>query len=222
MLKLKTLVKQNKGLVVFILLMSVFRSAIADWNTVPTGSMLPTIVEGDRIGINKLAYDVKLPFINHTIARLAEPKRGEIIVFESNAADVRLVKRVIGLPGDSVAMENNQLFINDQAVGYRLDSAPATKRSHGVTYAIESLPGKPHPIQLINDRASDFDSFDRVIVPADMYLVLGDNRRASADSRVYGLVPRQEILGRAENVVLSFNYDNYYIPRANRIWRPLI
>ena len=78
--------------------MSIFRSAVADWYTVPTGSMLPTIKEGDRIIVNKMAYDLKFPFTQLSLIALNEPQRGDIVVFESLAANNRLIKRMIGLP----------------------------------------------------------------------------------------------------------------------------
>src|SRR5437762_1451462 len=96
----------------FVILMVIFRSAFADWNTVPTGSMKPTIVEGDRIFVNKLAYDLRVPLTHIPIYKFGDPKRGDIVVFDSKAADTRLVKRVIGLPGDVVEMRNNRLTIN--------------------------------------------------------------------------------------------------------------
>src|SRR6187402_3582202 len=90
--------KENKSFFIFVVLMLVFRSALADWNTVPTGSMKPTILEGDRIAVNKLAYDLRVPFTAISLLKLADPERGDIVVFESKASAKRLVKRVIGLP----------------------------------------------------------------------------------------------------------------------------
>ena len=95
---------RNKGFITFMLCMIVFRSAVADWNVVPTGSMQPTIQIGDRIFVDKAAYDVRLPFTHVSLIHLADPKRGDIVVLDSQAANERLVKRVIGLPGDEVAM----------------------------------------------------------------------------------------------------------------------
>src|SRR5712671_1022116 len=92
--------REYRGFALFVVLMVVFRSSLADWNTVPTGSMKPTILEGDRIWVNKLAYDLRLPLTGVSLYRLADPQRGDIVVFDSKAADTRLVKRVIGLPGD--------------------------------------------------------------------------------------------------------------------------
>ena len=93
--------REYRGFALFIVLMIIFRSALADWNVVPTGSMKPTILEGDRILVNKLAYDFKVPLTHISVYKFADPKRGDIVVFDSKPADTRLVKRVIGLPGDT-------------------------------------------------------------------------------------------------------------------------
>src|SRR5471032_1761970 len=101
-----------RGFIIFLVIMFSFRSAIADWNDVPSGSMLPTILIGDRILVDKLAYDLKFPFTTVHLSTWGAPKRGDIVVFYSPADGVRLVKRVIGLPGDQISMQDNQLTIN--------------------------------------------------------------------------------------------------------------
>ena len=121
--------KEYKSLLVFISLLLVFRSAVADWNDVPTGSMKPTIVEGDRIFINKMAYDIRVPFTHISLVKLAEPQPNDIIIFDSVASDKRLVKRVIGVPGDKISMRNNQLFINGQAIAYEAKEKSIAKKS---------------------------------------------------------------------------------------------
>jgi len=208
--------KENKSLLVFISLMLVFRSAVADWNDVPTGSMKPTIVEGDRIFINKMAYDIRVPFTHISLLRLAEPQPNDIIIFDSVASDKRLVKRVIGVPGDNVSMKNNQLFINGQAIVYK--AKKQNIKSHHKS--IETINGQSHTIRL-NNVASQLANFSAVTVPADKYLVLGDNRDNSADSRVIGFVPRDEIIGRSSKVAFSLNYDNYFLPRSERFFHQL-
>jgi len=205
---------EYKSFALFVILMIIFRSALADWNTVPTGSMKPTIVEGDRILVNKLAYDLRIPFTHVSIHKFADPKRGDIVVFDSEAADTRLVKRVIGLPGDIVEMRDNSVTINGVRaqylnVEYRVDAI----------FAIESYGGMAHQIELAPTGVSRFSSFGPVKVPDNRYLVLGDNRDNSADSRVHGFIPRAEIVGDARTVVLSINYDHYYLPRAERFFR---
>jgi signal peptidase I len=208
--------REYRGFAVFIVLMVIFRSALADWNVVPTGSMKPTIVEGDRIFVNKLAYDFKIPLTHISLHRFADPGRGDIVVFDSRAADARLVKRVIGLPGDTVEMRGNRLTINGIAARYS-----GVDDESDATFAIESYRNMSHRIELARTGASRFSTFGPVTVPKDHYLVLGDNRDNSADSRYYGFIPRDEIVGNARTIVLSLDYDDYYLPRADRFFRPL-
>lgn len=212
----KKLVKENKNFLLFISLMCVFRSAVADWYTVPTGSMLPTIELGDRITVNKMAYDLRVPFSKVSLLRTAEPERGDIVVFESDAANERLIKRLIGLPGDKVAMRNDVLYLNGQALPYNV-----TRQSDGELIAQEKIDSITHIVRIDKTVPATLSSFDEVEVPKDHYLVLGDNRRNSADSRVYGFVPRSELKGKAHHVAFSLDYDNYYIPRSERVLQSL-
>jgi signal peptidase I len=208
--------RHNRGFVLFVVLMALFRSAVADWNSVPSGSMRPTVIEGDRILVNKLAYDVRIPFTHVSLYRSADPKRGEIVVFDSQKADKRLVKRVIGEPDDVVQLLDNRLFINGARVPYVAASC-ADERC----VAEEDLGVVKHRVNLEPLRHSRLSSFAPVRVPAGHYLVLGDNRDNSADSRVYGFVPRAEIIGRSNRVAFSVDYDNYYLPRGDRFWHSL-
>lgn len=206
----KNIWRDNKSFIIFIALMLVFRSAVADWNDVPTGSMKPTIIEGDRIFVDKLAYDINIPFIGYSIYKLDDPKTNDIIIFNSTQAGKRLVKRVIGVPGDIVSMQNNRLNINGKPVDYLVQS-----NTDGIKVLTEQISSIGHSIQLTQTQAMQ-TSFRPVKVPANHYLVLGDNRNHSADSRVIGFVPRDEIIGRSNKVVLSLDYDNYFLPRRNR------
>lgn len=209
------LLKDNKSILLFLALMCVFRSAVADWNVVPTGSMNPTIIEGDRILVNKLAYDVQVPFIHQSLIKLADPARGDIIVFNSAVSEVRLVKRVVGLPGDKISLYNNVLYINGEVLSYENISS-----SLNTVDRTENLLGINHAVRL-NVAGSRLSNFDEVKVPEGFYLALGDNRDRSADSRVIGFIPRDEIIGQAKRVVMSLNYDNFYIPRSDRFWHSL-
>ena len=205
------LLKQNQFFLFFVLLMLVFRSSIADWNSVPTGSMKPTIIEGDRIWVNKMAYDLRIPFTHISLLKRSDPLRGDIIVFDSKAAGKRLVKRVIAIPGDQVAMRNNVLFLNGKSLKYQLQGY-----QDGFVKLLENLPEKQHLIQVRKDRHVLQSSFPLINVPDGYYLALGDNRDNSADSRFIGLIPRNEIVGRTRTVVMSLNYDHYYLPRKAR------
>jgi signal peptidase I len=203
--------REYRGFVLFVALMVVFRSALADWNVVPSGSMKPTILEGDRILVNKIAYDARIPLTHIPLHRFAEPQRGDIVIFDSKAADTRLVKRVIGLPGDIVAMTDNRLSINGVDARYSGIEVGAD-----AIFAIETYAGRSHRIELARTGGSGASTFGPVRVPEDHYLVLGDNRDNSADSRFYGFVPRDEIVGSTKTVVLSLDYDHYYRPRLDR------
>ncbi|HBR98030.1 MAG TPA: signal peptidase I [Gammaproteobacteria bacterium] len=209
-------VRQQRGLMLFILLLGVFRGAIADWSPVPTGSMNPTIVPGDVIWVNKLAYDVRVPFSEITLARLAEPQRGDIVVFRSAAADKRLVKRVICLPGDEVMLRGNRLIVNSQTADYQ----PLHSQLDGDF--TESLPDMTHAVRFTPTHLARSANFGPVRIPQDQFLVLGDNRNNSADSRVYGFVPRREIVGRASHVLLSVHLALPPEPRFERFVTPLL
>lgn len=208
-----------RGLVVFAVLMAVFRSSIADWNLVPSGSMRPTLLEGDRIFVNRVAYDLKLPFSQTSVARIGDPQRGDIVVFFSPEDGTRLVKRVIGLPGDRVEMREDQLIINGAPVAYhvlREEMSP----DGAALIANETLSGRSHEMAVLPERLA-MRNFGPVDVPPDEYLMMGDNRDNSKDSRYIGFVARRLLAGRATRVVLSLDAQRYYQPRAGRFLHPL-
>jgi len=214
--KAKKFWETNRLFLIVIATMFVFRSAVADWNSVPTGSMLPTIVEGDRILVNKLAYDIRIPFTHVSIFQVDNPKRGDIVIFDSHVSEQRLVKRVIGLPGDIVEMKNNTLVINGKELKYQNEND-----NYFIKDEKEDLFGVIHDIRISRAFKGRLSSFSATQVPQNHYLVLGDNRDNSADSRVIGFVPRDEIVGRARTVVMSLDYDNYYLPRSDRFFHKL-
>src|SRR5438874_4693112 len=111
--------KEIRPMLILAAILFSIRSSLADWNDVPTGSMKPTILEGDRVFVNKLAYDLKVPFTTRHLAEWSNPRRGDIVVFFSPHDGKRLVKRVIGLPGDTIELRNNVLVLNGQAVEYK-------------------------------------------------------------------------------------------------------
>src|SRR5258708_16441929 len=111
--------KEIRPLLILALIVFSIRSSLADWNDVPTGSMKPTILEGDRVFVNKLAYDLKVPFTTLHIAEWSNPHRGDIVVFYSPHDGKRLVKRVVGLPGDSIELPNEGLILNGEPVEYK-------------------------------------------------------------------------------------------------------
>ncbi|NBV21634.1 MAG: signal peptidase I [Proteobacteria bacterium] len=205
---------------VILFVTTALRSALADWNDVPTGSMKPTILEGDRVWVNKLAYDLKVPFTTLHLAEWSEPARGEVVVFFSPANGQRLVKRVIGLPGDTVELRENRLLLNGRAVEYAaletasVEAIPAAQRPQH-DFASEQLPERKHAV-MATPALPARRSFGPLTVPAGHYFMLGDNRDNSLDSRYFGAVPREKIVGRATSVVLSVDREHWYAPRWER------
>ena len=213
------------SIVVAVLIATSFKSAVADWNVVPTGSMKPTIVEGDRIFVNKLAYDLKIPYTTWHIAAWGDPERGDIVVFYSPADGKRLVKRVMGLPGDSLSMRDNRLFINGKEIEHEpVDREAIHETAPEMTlhkrFFIENLEGREYPVLITQNRPS-LRSFGPVTVPEGSYYMMGDNRDNSADSRYFGFVERHRIVGRATSVVASLDRTDHYRPRWERFFTRL-
>jgi signal peptidase I len=211
--------REWRGFAAFVVVMLVFRSAVADWNQVPSGSMLPSILVGDRIVVDKLAYDLRVPFTLLRIASWGAPERGDVVTFTSPESDLLMVKRIIAVPGDEVSMRHNRLTINGTTATYSLvpaDEAPVPLRPHHALY-LEDILGSRRYVMLRDDDAQSFvSSFQTTRVPPGHYLMLGDNRDNSRDSRAIGFVPRERILGRAKAIAFSLDYENYYAPRLDR------
>jgi len=201
------------------------KSSLADWNWVPTGSMNPTILDGDLVYVDKIAYDLRIPLTLHRLAKWSDPRRGDVIICLSPEDETRLVKRVIGLPGDTIEMKRNVLFINSRPANYsRIDPEyaerlPAQLKNRAVL-AAEDLDGLEHPVMSIPSIPAIRD-FGPLTVPHDSYFVMGDNRDMSKDSRYFGFVQRDAILGKAKAVIVSFDITDKYQPRLKRFLLPL-
>jgi signal peptidase I len=225
--RLTRLWKEWRGFILFIAIMVVFRSAIADWNQVPSGSMKPSILIGDRIVVDKLAYDLRIPFTLVRLARWGQPDRGDVVTFPSPRDETLYVKRVIGLPGDIVELRRNHLFVNgEEAVYTELGEAEAAalEVDNKALYRFyrEQIGTMNHIVMLRRDRAeTSYQSFGPIEVPASHYLMLGDNRDDSGDYRVIGWVDRDRILGRAHAIAFSLDYEHHYAPRMDRFFEAL-
>jgi signal peptidase I len=219
-------VVEYRSLLLFLISMLLFRSAFADWTYVPTGSMNPTIVEGDRVLVDKMAYGLRVPFTTTLLTRGNHPKRGDIAIFASPKDGITLIKRVIGLPGDRVEMRDERLLVNGVETEYSAASdvadadLPRVTRAQDHSYLTEHLSNRPHAIMVLPERMA-MRSFGLMLVPPGDYLMLGDSRDNSEDSRYIGFVPRASIVGRAIRVAYSLNSDRWYLPRADRWLTPL-
>ncbi len=209
------------------LVLGSLRSALADWNDVPTGSMKPTILEGDRVFVNKMAYDLRFPFTLWRLAEWDDPKRGDIVVFFSPHDGKRLVKRVVGTPGDTLEMRAGKLHVNGVPAKYdQIDDA--AKSDYGVRdsgryiFFKESVDDiVTHPILIAPDQLS-VRNFGPVTVPEGKYFMMGDNRDESFDSRYFGFVERRQIVGHALSVVVSVDRENWWLPRTDRFFDKLM
>ena len=205
---------------VMLLVISSLRSALADWNDVPTGSMKPTIEEGDRVVVNKLAYDLKVPFTTIELLKWSDPKRGDIVVLFSPIDGTRLVKRVIAVPGDRVEMRDNQLFVNGRAASWKPIGSQDDAEQGPTTIVEETLNGRTHRVML-TPHIPAVRSFGPVVVPAGRYFVMGDNRDNSNDSRFIGMIERRRIVGKATAVAFSLDRAHYFVPRLSRFFTKL-
>jgi signal peptidase I len=210
--------RANKGFIAFLLLFGVFRTAVADWNPIPTGSMRPNLLQGDVVFVNRMAFDLKIPLLGISVARLGEPERGDVVTFTSPADGERLIKRILAVPGDVVEMHGDRLTINgveatytdieavrERAGGQEVGALRLSEHIAGTEQRVQVLPGAP----ALRD-------FGPLHIPADRYLMLGDNRDDSRDSRYIGLVPRDKLIGRAVRVLVSADYQGNWMPRMER------
>jgi signal peptidase I len=196
------------------------KSSLAEWNYIPSASMVPSLLPGDLVWVNKLAYDLKVPFTTWHLAEWGDPQRGEVAVFYSPADGTRLVKRVIGLPGDVIESRQDRLYVNGAALAYAPAPAARVLGPAGVVVAEEDLPGRRHPV-MIQLRHPALRTFGPIRVPPGCYFMMGDNRDDSHDSRYFGCVPRRRIIGRTATVIASADPAHWLRPRGDRLLRTI-
>ena len=216
----KKVLNEIRVFLAMLLVVSSLRSALADWNDVPTGSMKPTIEEGDRVVVNKLAYDLKIPFTTVQLFKWGDPNRGDIVVLFSPVDGTRLVKRVVGIPGDRIEMRDNQLFVNGRAAKWKeIGSQDDTEQGSSLLVE-ENLAGLTHEV-MFTPQIPAVRSFGPLTVPTGRYFVMGDNRDNSNDSRFIGLIDRRRIVGKATAVAFSFDRSHHFAPRFERFFKPI-
>jgi signal peptidase I len=221
---MKTWLRANKGFIAFIFLFGLFRTAVADWNPIPSASMRPGLLEGDVVFVNRLAFNVKVPLTDVVLARTGEPQRGDVVTFSSPTDGTRLIKRVLALPGDVVEMRNEKLIINGQSATYE-EAGEAMEPLGEGSFTLaqrfdETIGERTQQIQVLPSVVAR-RNFGPVTVPADQFMMLGDNRDNSVDSRYIGLVPRQLLIGRAVRVLVSADIEGNWMPRGERFGKRL-
>lgn len=203
---LKGFLAKNKGLIAVLAAMLLVRSTFANQYVVPTGSMIPAIAIGDRIFTNRVAYDLKIPFTHLVLMHLGDPERGDVVVFESpKEAGLVLVKRLIALPGDRVRIENGFVELN----GKRLDNFDGENPDYQEELGSHSYRVQRHPEVMRGERMA-------FTVPEGQYFFMGDNRDHSADGRVFGLVNRDLLIGRASRVLFSMDFPVFRFERIGK------
>ncbi len=206
-----------------LLLVFAVRSFAFEPFRIPSGSLKPTLLIGDFILVNKFSYGIRLPVLHTKVLTFNEPKRGDIVVFREPPTESRdLIKRVIGIPGDHVSYKDKTLYINGKEISQQFEKY-STDEEDGygpwqVAQKQENLLGVKH--QIFQIPAKENDDFD-VIVPAGNYFMMGDNRDMSADSRVWGLLPDKNIIGKATYIWMSYDKPTHPI-RWNRLGGKII
>lgn len=195
----RTLVEYSRSFFPVLLFVLIIRSFIFEPFRIPSSSMMPTLLEGDFIFVEKYAYGLRLPVLGTKIIETGEPQRGDVVVFKlPSDPSVNYIKRVIGLPGDTVVYERQRLTINGEIV----ELEPADSSAYTVPVFVEDLDGRVHDIMVTNPQFSTRDGIYRV--PEGHYFMMGDNRDRSKDSRFIGPIPEKYLVGEAVRIWMHF------------------
>jgi len=216
------LLRDIRHLVIMAAIILTARSVLADWYVVPTGSMKPTILEGDRVFVWKSAYQIRVPFSKIRLFSTGKPERGDVVVVRNpDGGSIPFVKRLIGLPGDVIELKSEILTVNGKVMPISL--LPEIRSDDGETILLgtENLLGRTHPVRILPDRPA-FRNFGPITVPEGEVFVMGDNRDESRDARFFGTRPMTDLLGRAVGVMWSWNQELLKGPRWSRFGRPFI
>jgi len=204
------LVEYARSFFPVVLIVLLLRSFLVEPFRIPSGSMMPTLLIGDFILVNKFSYGIRLPVLNDKVIEIGEPQRGDIVVFRfPKQPSVDYIKRVIGLPGDRIAYFDKKLYVNGQPVSQasmgHYQGVGQGANMTGAELLEEDLTGVKHSI-LINRGAPTVE--DVFVVPQGQYFVMGDNRDNSNDSRYWGTVPEANLVGKAFFIWMNWDWEN--------------
>jgi len=216
-----SLVEMSRSFFPIILIVLLVRSFVVEPFRIPSGSMMPTLLVGDFILVNKFAYGLRLPVLNTKILDTGMPERGDIFVFRyPENPSVDYIKRVIGLPGDHIAYRNKVLYINGEQApqNYRGTylGVGGGQAMTGARHLQEDLLGVEHDILVMPGRNVFGGDFE-FVVPEGQYFAMGDNRDNSRDSRAWGTVPEKNLVGKAFFIWMSWDWNKDYFVSWDRI-----
>lgn len=205
-----------KSIIVGFVIFIVIRTFLIQTFTIISGSMENTLLVGDFLVLSKSAYGAMVPGTHVTLPGYSEPERGDIVVFRGHHEPIDLVKRLIGLPGDTLAMRDGTLYLDGEPVSepYAVHEDPTGDGNHAwmswqQPYLVDSV-----------DRRGYYptrDNWGPLVVPPDNYFMMGDNRDFSLDSRYWGFVPRKDMMGRAVRLYFSYARDAEGAPLVGRV-----
>lgn len=221
--KLPIIIDYARGFFPVLLLVFSLRAFLYEPFRIPSGSLEPTLSIGDFVLVNKFHYGIRVPLLHNVIINNDEPKRGDIIVFRwPPNPSINFIKRVIGIPGDKISYIDKTLYINGEKISQESVKITTSIDENGNTWDVqeklENLLGIQHAIY--QDDARPGEDFHDIIVPEKMFFAMGDNRDNSADSRFWGFVPYENIVGKADYVWMSWDGIHHDI-RWNRIGKSI-